>query len=335
MKRAYCFILAGLLALPLYAADPQVLPTNPPSGYFNNKGNPAGKVDYITYGNNIPARVYTPPGYDENKTYASMYLLHGMGGSEASWHDNDLYAHIQLDNLIAEGRVDGFVMVFTLNEGNFASVLINDLIPYINEHYSVSEEGKHRAIGGLSMGCMLTCQIAGANPDKFHYLMAASCGSRISFRDQERARESLKLVLITQGEREGDLISGTKSSLESAGISGDIIFEYVAPNAGHDRNCWRPSFWNFAQMAHDRGFTIGDVAVREYTADHFSIAAMSGIVGVFDLRGKFLKFITSTEFSNRASDLAPGSYIIQWQSGGRTHISKYSTSSDYNRLEAR
>ncbi len=58
------------------------------------------------------------------------------GGSEASWHDNDLYAHIQLDNLLAQGKVLPFVIVFTRNDMNswaFGPILLNQLIPYIEQ----------------------------------------------------------------------------------------------------------------------------------------------------------------------------------------------------------
>jgi enterochelin esterase-like enzyme len=105
-KRAFYSVVVALLALPSYAAA-QDLPSMPPSGYFNAvDSNPQGTVDNVTYGTNYVARVYTPPGYSASRKYPAMYLMHGMGGSERSWHDNDLYAHIQLDNLIAQGAVD-------------------------------------------------------------------------------------------------------------------------------------------------------------------------------------------------------------------------------------
>ncbi|MBN2037445.1 MAG: hypothetical protein JW768_11940, partial [Chitinispirillaceae bacterium] len=136
MKR---LILAGLLALPDYVAA-QTLPTSPPSGFYTAvASNPKGTVANITYGSNYAARVYTPPNYSESREYASMYLMHGMGGSEASWHDNDLYAHIQLDNLLAAGKVKPFIIIFTrndMNNWNFTSILIDQLIPYIEDHYS-------------------------------------------------------------------------------------------------------------------------------------------------------------------------------------------------------
>jgi enterochelin esterase-like enzyme len=115
MERAFYFVSAGLLAFPAYAAG-QTLPTMPPSGYYDvAASNPKGTVENITFGSGYKARVYTPPGYSKDKKYDCMYLMHGMGGSEASWHDKDLYAHIQLDNLIAQEKVKPFIIVFTRN----------------------------------------------------------------------------------------------------------------------------------------------------------------------------------------------------------------------------
>ncbi|MBN1130848.1 MAG: hypothetical protein JXA71_17805, partial [Chitinispirillaceae bacterium] len=156
-----------------------------------------------------------------------------------------------------------------------------------------------------------------------------------------KAKANLKLILFTAGTGSGDAFgvqnnNTVKGYCQNVGISSSIIFTFLVEGAGHDRNVWRPSFWNFAQMACARGFAdVGNTAVREYTAGHFSIVAMAGNVGVFDLRGKFLKSITATEFSNRARDLAPGSYIVQWQNGNRHFVGKYAVSKDYNSCEVK
>jgi MYXO-CTERM domain-containing protein len=260
--------IVGLLALPSYAAA-QDLPTMPPAGYFNAvAANPKGTVDNITYGSSYAARVYTPPGYSESTKYPVMYLMHGMGGSERSWHDNDLYAHIQLDNLIAEGVVDPFILVFTRNDynnWNFASILIDELIPHVEENYSVCADPDNRALGGLSMGGMQTINIGLPNADVFHYLMPSSSAPGIQGESQlfpddgELARANLKLIFFSCGSGEvgsyGCNNNNTvKGHSETNGL-GDIIEEYIFEGGGHDRNTWRPSFWNYAQLAHRAGFT--------------------------------------------------------------------------------
>jgi len=261
-------IVMGLLALPSYAAA-QTLPTTPPSGYFNAvASNPKGTVTNITYGSSYAARVYTPPGYSRSQAYPYMFLMHGLGGSEASWHDNDLYAHIQLDNLIAQGAVDPFIIVFTRNDydnWNFGPILINNLIPYVEANYCVSTDPDNRALGGLSMGGMQTINIGFPNADKFHYLMPSSPAPGIQGQSQlfpnggALAKANLKLTFFTCGSGEvGNYgcnnVNTVSGYAQSVGL-GSIIKEFIVQGGAHDRNTWRPSFWNFAQLADQAGFT--------------------------------------------------------------------------------
>lgn len=268
-KRASCLVVLGLLGLPSYAVA-QDLPKMPPSGYFDAvPANPKGAVDNVTYGTNYVARVYTPPGYSTSRKYAAMYLMHGAGGSERSWHDNDLYAHIQLDNLIAQGAVDPFIIVFTRNDyanwSGFGTILINELIPFVEGRYSVCASPANRALGGLSMGGMQTINFGFPNADKFHYLMPSSPAPGIQGQSQlfpnsgALAKANLKLVFFSCGSGEVgaygcnnvDTVAGYG---ESNGL-GSIIKEFVIQGGAHNAATWRPSFWNYAQLAHRAGFT--------------------------------------------------------------------------------
>ena len=132
------------------------------------------------------AYVYLPAGYDETKQYNVMYLMHGIGGNENEWGLNkDGNSRIKrvMDNLIGEGIIEPFIVVTpngkamacTHEETNdlfylYGHELRNDLIPYIESHYSTyaeySEDGydlsqarEHRAMAGLSMGGMQTINI--------------------------------------------------------------------------------------------------------------------------------------------------------------------------------
>jgi len=266
----WSLIAAGVLALPSYAAA-QTLPTTPPAGYFNAvASNPKGTVTNMTYGSNYAARVYTPPGYSKGQPYPYMVLMHGAGGSEASWHDNDLYAHIQLDNLIAQGAVDPFIIVFTRNDydnWNFEDILIDDLLPYVEANYCVSTDPNNRALGGLSMGGMQTINIGLPNADKFHYLMPSSPAPGIHGQSQlfpnggALAKANLKLIFFTCGSGEVgaygcDNVNTVSGYAKAVGLE-SVIKEFIVQGGAHNRNTWRPSFWNFAQLADQAGFTQG------------------------------------------------------------------------------
>jgi enterochelin esterase-like enzyme len=57
--------------------------------------------------------VYTPPGYSPDKKYPVLFLLHGIGGNEISeWNTGQGAAHIILDNLLADKKIEPLIVVF-------------------------------------------------------------------------------------------------------------------------------------------------------------------------------------------------------------------------------
>lgn len=169
--------------------------------------------DYVGDGEDVTksAYVYLPAGYDESKRYNVVYLMHGIGGNEDEWGLNKYGSSrvkFTLDNLIGRGDIEPCIVVtpngraLACGTGNnafylFGYELRNDLIPYMEEHYSVYRDSdcieeatwivpsaddedtladeeaaeqkntpaygtasrKHRAMAGLSMGGMQTINI--------------------------------------------------------------------------------------------------------------------------------------------------------------------------------
>ena len=66
------------------------------------------------------AFVYTPPTYGkDNKKYPVLYLQHGWGENEYAWSVQG-HANLIMDNLIADGKIEPFIIVMTYgmtNEG--------------------------------------------------------------------------------------------------------------------------------------------------------------------------------------------------------------------------
>lgn len=123
--------------------------------------------------------VYTPPGYMKSaKHYPVLYLQHGGGENELVWGYAGRMAYI-LDNLIAEGKAEPFIVV--MNNGMvrypdntsgivdeaFERILIESCIPYIEGNYRATTGKWNRAIAGLSMGSMVSCDIAFRHPETF------------------------------------------------------------------------------------------------------------------------------------------------------------------------
>jgi enterochelin esterase family protein len=123
--------------------------------------------------------VYTPAGYVKStKEFPVLYLQHGGGENETTWVYTGRAAHI-LDNLIAEGKAEPFIVV--MNNGMvryrssaanvydeaFERMLIEGCIPHLEKNYRVKTDKWNRAIAGLSMGCYQSCDIAFRHPEMF------------------------------------------------------------------------------------------------------------------------------------------------------------------------
>ncbi|HEX5221868.1 MAG TPA: alpha/beta hydrolase-fold protein [Verrucomicrobiae bacterium] len=96
--------------------------------FYALKDVPHGRVQQVLFPskitNSIIARsayVYTPPDYDKDTTrrYPVLYLQHGWGENEYAWW-NQGRANLIMDNLIADGKCQPFLIVMTYgltNEG--------------------------------------------------------------------------------------------------------------------------------------------------------------------------------------------------------------------------
>ncbi|KAL7718805.1 Endo-1 [Entamoeba marina] len=106
--------------------------------------------------------VYLPNNYSNEKKYPIVYLLHGVGGNDATYV-NDVNLQTTADRLIESNLIKEMIIV-TPNAWNswyvdnynqtvlYETFFINEFIPYVEELYSVNSNKNNRGIGGLSMG---------------------------------------------------------------------------------------------------------------------------------------------------------------------------------------
>lgn len=219
------------------------------------------------------AFVYTPPGYDQSgdARYPVLYLQHGWGENEYGWGNQGRAAWI-MDNLIAENKTRPFIIVMTygmtndiqfgglrnFDIGPFETVLVKELIPYIDTHFRTLADQPQRAMAGLSMGGMETRMITLRNLDTFSHIGIFSGGS-ISpndISDMTAFKEKNKLVFVSYGSRElggerpgGDRRGGDPKvnvdALKAAGINSHF---YVSPETAHEWQTWRRSLREFAPL---------------------------------------------------------------------------------------
>ncbi len=93
--------------------------------FYAERDVPHGNVQQILFWSKSTnqlrkAFVYTPAGYEKNKKkYPVLYLQHGWGENEYAWHVQG-HANLIMDNLIADGKIEPFIIVMTYgmtNEG--------------------------------------------------------------------------------------------------------------------------------------------------------------------------------------------------------------------------
>jgi len=244
--------------------------------FYALKDVPHGNVQQILFpskstGTSRRAFVYTPPSYykDQNKRYPVLYLQHGWGEDETAW-SNQGHANLILDNLIAEGKIKPFIIVMTYGMTNevkfgkirefdikpFQTVLVNELIPFVDANFQTISDQKHRAMAGLSMGGMETKTITLANLDKFAYIGLFS-GGTFSMEDVNNTpgfKEKVKLTFVSFGSRElenrragfgGGDPKVNAEALKQANINS--VF-YVSPETAHEFLSWRRSLREFAPL---------------------------------------------------------------------------------------
>jgi enterochelin esterase-like enzyme len=103
--------------------------------------------------------VYLPPCYDQQTTrrYPVLYLIHGQSYTDDQWLR--LGAGATADRLSAAGEIPPLIIVMPRDRiweqptvDKFGDVVVDQLIPFIDQTYRTLPDRQHRAVGGLSRG---------------------------------------------------------------------------------------------------------------------------------------------------------------------------------------
>ncbi|MFD2570547.1 alpha/beta hydrolase-fold protein [Spirosoma soli] len=232
--------------------------------FYALKDVPHGNVQQILFpskstGTPRRAFVYTPPGYEKEKSkkYPVLYLQHGWGEDETAW-SNQGHANLILDNLIAEGKTKPFLIVMTYGMTNevkfgkirefkidpFQTVLVDELIPYVDANFRTLTNRDNRAMAGLSMGGMETKMITLNKPDVFGYYGLLSGG--VYAPEDLNGKAKPKLVFISCGSKERP--DGVKKSATDLKAAGYNAVSYVSENTAHEFLTWRRSLHELAPL---------------------------------------------------------------------------------------
>ncbi|MBR5660275.1 MAG: endo-1,4-beta-xylanase [Bacteroidales bacterium] len=231
--------------------------------FYAEKNVPHGNVQQILFWSNSTSQlrkafVYTPPQYENGKKkYPVLYLQHGWGENEYAWW-NQGRANLIMDNLIADGKIQPFIVVMTygmtndvrigelgrFNYDNFQTVLCDELVPYVDSHFRTIAKKDSRAMAGLSMGGMETHTITLARPEMFSYYGLMSGG--IYLPNEIQDPKQVKGIFIGCGSKEGpDRVMKAVEDLKAAGFNAQ---GYVSDGTAHEFLTWRRCLYQMAPM---------------------------------------------------------------------------------------
>jgi S-formylglutathione hydrolase FrmB len=130
----------------------------------------------------------------------------------------------------------------------FETVLVNELIPFVDANFRTLSDQRHRGMAGLSMGGMETHGITLKHLDVFSHIGLFS-GGVISPSDVTNTpgfKQKVKVVFCSCGSRENPAsIKSNHEALDKLGINNTA---YVSPDTAHEFLTWRRSLHEFAPL---------------------------------------------------------------------------------------
>jgi acetyl esterase/lipase/enterochelin esterase-like enzyme len=232
---------------------------------------PHGTVQEVLYyspsqGKMQTAMVYLPPTYGKlvgkgskakQERFPVLYLQHGWGENETSWSRQG-HAGIIMDNLIAEGKVEPFIIVmaygltndvkfgtigsFTAKE--FEAVLVDELVPFIDANYLTKADKWNRAMAGLSMGGIETKLITLRRPEVFGYWGLLSGGQYMP--DEIKDPKAVRMIFESCGSKERP--DGIRQSVDALKAAGYNAHGFISEGTAHEFLTWRRSLREMAPM---------------------------------------------------------------------------------------
>jgi enterochelin esterase-like enzyme len=237
-------------------------------------------IDSAALNETIGVDVYLPPGYNEAESYPVLYLFYGYGGNRSAVFDW-LRLHEVADDLIESKQVKPTIIVSPdygnsfgvdtvpgegrnpgdVDEGNYESYIIDEVIPYIDAHYSTISTREDRFIGGFSMGGYAALYLGINYSDLFSKIGAHSAAlwdysSTDQFAHQRdwlyaneelrNARDPFRLALekdLTKSQiyldvGSSDGLAGVNERFHSLLVSKDIPVEWHLNTGNHSMSYW-------------------------------------------------------------------------------------------------
>ena len=230
----------------------------------------SGSYYSTTCRRNKPYNILLPAGYSESKQYPVLYVMHGYYENQDRMiltGNNTMYTKQIIGNAIASGDAEEMIVVFPYiyssatqaecsgmddanNQAydNFINDLITDLMPHIEQTYSIKTGRENTAITGFSMGGRESLLIGMKRPDLFGYV-GAICpapGVTGSFKWASE-EEAPSLLFITAGSND-EVVYTTPNGYHENFTNNNVphVWHYV--NGGyHGDNSIHAHIYNFVR----------------------------------------------------------------------------------------
>lgn len=218
--------------------------------------------------------IYTPAGYDTSSAkYPYFILQHGMAENETGWHMQGKMVNI-MDNNIAAGTAVPMVVVMdngdcdysfgavkgeTQDEfgASFEQVVVEELIPFVEQNFRVYTDRDHRGIAGLSWGGKQSFDIGLTHPELFSGVGAFSGAIFVmpnmdvktlykgAFADPAAFNRNYKVLFMSNGTEEGLGGMALDKMFTDAGVK---YTRFVSQGTAHEWLTWRRSLNEFVKL---------------------------------------------------------------------------------------
>jgi len=137
-------------------------------------------------------------------------------------------------------------MAAMIANNGFQTVLLDELVPYVDAHFRTVAKRDGRAMAGLSMGGAETHFITLNKPEVFGYWGLLSGGNYNPEELKDKAKP--KLIFISYGSKETGGANGlpkVEADLKAAGYN---VATYVSPGTAHEFQTWRRSLYQMGPL---------------------------------------------------------------------------------------
>jgi enterochelin esterase-like enzyme len=126
----------------------------------------------------------------------------------------------------------------------FQTVLVDELIPYIDANFRTQANAANRGMAGLSMGAIETKMITLNKPEVFSYYALLSGGT---YKPEDITDKSkVNLIFLSCGSKERP--DGVKNAVTALKEDGFNAVAYISEGTAHEFQTWRRSLYQLAPL---------------------------------------------------------------------------------------